>query len=681
MLEITFHRRDFGRSKPVTKAILSSHYLSILHEDSNISVYQTPKDRLVPVCEFNELKLSDLVYFDDDKIAAISQSRSTISIYSISKRMTLIENAIPSQSMTRIWSYKKTCFISDQENCIFVVSFNDREVILKHQYKFTSNVKALHPLKGGSFVAGLADGKICYGTNGSVTFAEHSSSITCIEKIPSANTKFAFGSNDGEIRHLKLDISESDDPKLIIGDQVVENSPNKSGITQILFGDFDGDGDIELGILRQDNCIQVWQLIQNQPLLRYASKQSDNFGNITGLFPLKASNRDDILVLNYTGWIFNLLTDRSKVHSLSIDDFNRVKTENENLKNHLNEKLMEGNNSFIKPIDVKMKVQFQKMDALSYYKLVIECEIPIELIQICSDVVMNIIEDENKTSDTNQAVCSITEGHQLYPLIVTYRCQANTQRIEVNLRPIEGFSGELLVYIFPNVQGNKIATRKIFDVKALSLYSRSSSEHVDKSSYSSLKITGDFSADLIRDWLSSCLDDLPKDSIDWFHYRNNFTQSGLQVNLADNSCLIMSNNVSSLSVIRDSILARSIQGNMQVEIIPDFDTSSSLTLMKDIVKHYNLINQSIRSAQVQQIIRELVLQEGDRDFLPDIYKNEETSSSNILEGCHYQQLCGIILDLYIDNAKFSGKSATGRVRKLEDALNKKDFNSVLKLFN
>ena len=127
---------------------------------------------------------------------------------------------------------------------------------------------------------------------------QHSSSITCIEKIPSANTKFAFGSNDGEIRHLKLDISESDDPKLIIGDQVVENSPNKSGITQILFGDFDGDGDIELGILRQDNCIQVWQLIQNQPLLRYASKQSDNFGNITGLFPLKGMDSQSKSVQN-----------------------------------------------------------------------------------------------------------------------------------------------------------------------------------------------------------------------------------------------------------------------------------------------------------------------------------------------------------------------------------------------
>ena len=66
----------------------------------------------------------------------------------------------------------------------------------------------------------------------------------------------------------------------------------------------------------------------------------------------KASNRDDILVLNYTGWIFNLLTDRSKVHSLSIDDFNRVKNENEILKNNLNEKLMEGNNAFIKDQDL-----------------------------------------------------------------------------------------------------------------------------------------------------------------------------------------------------------------------------------------------------------------------------------------------------------------------------------------
>ena len=78
---------------------------------------------------------------------------------------------------------------------------------------------------------------------------------------------------------------------------------------------------------------------------------------------------------------------------------------------------------------------------------------------------MNVLEDENATSDVNQAVCSITEGNPIYPLIITYRCQSNTQRLEINLRPVEGYSGELIAFIFPNVQGNKIAIRKVFEIK------------------------------------------------------------------------------------------------------------------------------------------------------------------------------------------------------------------------
>ena len=60
------------------------------------------------------------------------------------------------------------------------------------------------------------------------------------------------------------------------------------------------------------------------------------------------------------------------------------------------------------------------------------------------------------------------------------------------------------------------------------------------------------------------------------------------MNLADNSCLIMSNNVSSLSVIRDSILARSIQGNIQVFSYSensDFDNRISETLDFSKVKN------------------------------------------------------------------------------------------------
>ena len=94
----------------------------------------------------------------------------------------------------------------------------------------------------------------------------------------------------------------------------------------------------------------------------------------------------------------------------------------------------------------------------------------IELVQICSDVLMNIVDDSNASSDTNQAVCSVIENNPIYPLCITYRCQANMQRLTVQLRPVEGFHGELLVFVFPNLQGNKIALKRTFEVKSLSLY-------------------------------------------------------------------------------------------------------------------------------------------------------------------------------------------------------------------
>ena len=154
----------------------------------------------------------------------------------------------------------------------------------------------------------MSDGTISYGQeDGSLASTNYESPVSAIEKIPSADTKFAVGFQDGDIRHLKLDIENF---SLVVGDRMLDSKSANAGIVEILFGDFDGDGDMELGVLRQDNRFQVWQLMQNQPLLRYESKQADNLGNIVGIHPLKAKNRHDVLMLNYTGWIYSLITDR-----------------------------------------------------------------------------------------------------------------------------------------------------------------------------------------------------------------------------------------------------------------------------------------------------------------------------------------------------------------------------------
>ena len=61
-----------------------------------------------------------------------------------------------------------------------------------------------------------------------------------------------------------------------------------------------------------------------------------------------------------------------------------------------------------------------------------------------------------------------------YPMKLTYRCQADTTRLELNLRPLEGSHGEVSIFLFPKLRVNKITIRKDFQISALSLHCLSS---------------------------------------------------------------------------------------------------------------------------------------------------------------------------------------------------------------
>lgn len=56
-------------------------------------------------------------------------------------------------------------------------------------------------------------------------------------------------------------------------------------------------------------------------------------------------------------------------------------------------------------------------------------------------------------------------------LLVTFRCQANTTRIEVRLRTIEGQHGTVRAYVTPRIQPKCCQVRS-FKVKSLSLHVR-----------------------------------------------------------------------------------------------------------------------------------------------------------------------------------------------------------------
>lgn len=56
-------------------------------------------------------------------------------------------------------------------------------------------------------------------------------------------------------------------------------------------------------------------------------------------------------------------------------------------------------------------------------------------------------------------------------LLATYRCQANTTRLELKIRSIEGQYGTLQAYVTPRVQP-KTCRVKQYQIKPLSLHQR-----------------------------------------------------------------------------------------------------------------------------------------------------------------------------------------------------------------
>lgn len=72
------------------------------------------------------------------------------------------------------------------------------------------------------------------------------------------------------------------------------------------------------------------------------------------------------------------------------------------------------------------------------------------------------------SSKINQPCFVFQEGNFL---LATYRCQANTTRLELKVRSIEGQYGTLQAYITPRVQP-KTCIVKQYQVKPLSLHQR-----------------------------------------------------------------------------------------------------------------------------------------------------------------------------------------------------------------
>lgn len=100
------------------------------------------------------------------------------------------------------------------------------------------------------------------------------------------------------------------------------------------------------------------------------------------------------------------------------------------------------------------------------YILSLELPSPIENILVQSDIALEMLDVDGNTAVVSKSECDKNDGNLM---LCCYRCQVNTNRIDLKFRTIEGQHGQLRVYITPNIQP-KCCQLRTYAIRPLSLH-------------------------------------------------------------------------------------------------------------------------------------------------------------------------------------------------------------------
>uniref|UniRef100_H2Y5K2 Bardet-Biedl syndrome 7 protein homolog n=1 Tax=Ciona savignyi TaxID=51511 RepID=H2Y5K2_CIOSA len=326
----------------------------------------------------------------------------------------------------------------------------------------------------------------------------------------------------------------------------------------------------------------------------------------------------------------------------------------------------------------------------SSYKLSIEVQTAIDHIVLQSDVPIDLLDVESTS-----AVVSYTKNPPNPDgtpnadnfLLATYRCQANTTRLEVTVRSIEGQYGHLQAYIVPRLQPKTCVLRR-YPIKPLSLHQRV--HDIDESrAMSSLKLIGQFSLPEVHSWFVKCLPDLPDRTptgdTATLHFRNIFLETQLVCTYRKGEAQVFSDNISTISILKDYLsreaTLKKIALNIQYEV-NDASMRGAIQLF-----HPKLDEQLMLAKKVQLLdaLQELQTHEGNMEFLAPEYQQiledgEDLKIKFKKQPARLERLYGMVTDLFIDKYKFKGINVKQKIPQLLETLDNYDQESLIEFF-
>ncbi|KAI4879524.1 hypothetical protein NFI96_026821 [Prochilodus magdalenae] len=505
-----------------------------------------------------------------------------------------------------------------------------------------------------------------------------------------------YGTADGKLGLVQLTSSAP------VSKWEVDNEKKKGGVLCIDTFDILGDGVKDILVGRDDGTVEVYGLdSSSEPTLRFENVLSESVTSIQGGCVGKESF-DEVLTTTYTGWVSGLTTEPQQMEAEPGDEVKMSRETQAKVAalrvelEQLQIKVMQGREKYQQSSQSSTAVsavpvfsindRFTLCQDDASYSLTLEVQTAIDNLLLQSDVPIDLLDVDKNSAVVSFSECDSEPNGNF--LLATYRCQANTTRLELKVRSIEGQYGTLQAYVTPRLQPKTCQVRQ-YQIKPLSLHQRTHSIDQDRP-MNTLRLVGQFSFAEIHSWVVFCLPEVPEktpagENIT-FYFQNTFLGTQLEASYCKGEGIFKSDNISTISILKDVLSKEATKRKINLNISYEVNEDSVSHTLKMI--HPKLEYQLLLAKKVQLIdaLKELQVHEGNADFLIPEYRSILDESARLLEEykkqpAHLERLYGMITDLFIDKFKFKGQNVKTKVSQLLEILDNYDLNSLMDFFN
>uniref|UniRef100_A0A182K4S1 RWD domain-containing protein n=1 Tax=Anopheles christyi TaxID=43041 RepID=A0A182K4S1_9DIPT len=524
------------------------------------------------------------------------------------------------------------------------------------------------------------------------------------------------GFSDGSVIlfHLNL-LSTEVKREVLVADR--EGEGILSAITSLATYDLSGDGKEELIVGRRDGTLQVFAMNSDEYQFEMECTQiyHDNFNESISALQggcVGATNYTEIVVCTYSGRIFGLTTQciskslgdngtrgSEKQAGTPIDSsakLQRIRAEiyeleqtiaKERERYQLSTQALSSGLSAIPMLPINDSFVLSKEDAT--FLLSLEIPTPIEHVLLQCDAPITLLDVEKNTAVVSFSECDKLSGNSL---LASYRCQLNTNRIDLKFRTIEGQTGTLQVYITPNLQP-KCCQLKRYPIKPLSLHMivHNATDETLARPMNTLTLRGPYSQAEMHNWMINSIPELPEKLYESgnvvYTFRHVFIGTLLICEYGKGEATFRSDNITTISILKDFITKEATKKRIKLEISTSINESTIPSLIKLIepkIVHYNKLT---KDYQLTQALLDLDIRD-DEEFntLSEEYRSLIRNQQAI--GAEFRKqptilnrIYGILTDLYIDKFKFKGVNVKMKLPQLIELLENYSYDELVQFYS